>query len=127
MTSFIGARSTAAAGWAAVACMVLTGSASSHVAGRAQALEGVLALVVHGTATAFGDPGGAQLGDDLLDRVGIAADRVGDVHVAERAIALAVAGEVQRHQRDAFTLDVEPDVELSPMQQRIDRKSTRLN
>src|SRR3546814_9197838 len=108
MTSVIGARSTAAAGWAGVACMVVMGSASSHVAGRAHALEGVLALVVHGTATAFGDPGGAQLGDALLDRVGIAADRVGDVHVAERAIALAVACEVQRHQRDAFTMEVEP-------------------
>src|SRR5690606_27728125 len=67
MTSFIGARSTAA-GCAAVACMVLTGPASSHIAGGTQALESVLALMVHGTAAAFGDPGGAQLGDDLLDR-----------------------------------------------------------
>src|SRR3546814_13224838 len=114
MTSFIGARSTAAAGWAAVACMVLTGSASSHVAGRAQALEGVLALVVHGTATAFGDPGGAQLGDDLLDRVAIAADRVGAVHVAQRAIARAVAGDVLRPPRDAVTLAVEPARGLRP-------------
>ena len=43
-------------------------TARSQIAGDAQALEGVLGLVVHGAAGALGRPGGVELGDDLVDR-----------------------------------------------------------
>src|SRR5579859_91901 len=88
-----------------------------------------------------------HLGDDGLDRVGIALDRAGQGIATERAEAdlshhrtLAVlqrqplivdhderpvaldhgarSGEVQRHDRDALAPDVLPDVKLGPVRQR---------
>ena len=66
-----------------------------HIAGGAQALEGILGFVVHRPAGALGHPGRLQLGDDLVERGGVAVDREGDVLVAQRAVALAVLGEVE--------------------------------
>ncbi len=43
-----------------------------HVAGGAQALEGVLAFMVHGAAGALRGLGRAQFGDDLVEAVGVA-------------------------------------------------------
>src|SRR5512135_18530 len=92
----------------------------SHVALGAQALEGVLALVVHGAARALGLAGRLELGDDLRDGACGRAHGEGDVLLAERAKALAVAREIERHHRHALALDVAPDVDLGPVQQRMD-------
>src|SRR3546814_13577466 len=51
----------------------------------------------------------------------MAVDRKRNADLAERAEALALAvGEIQRHDRDALALDVAPDVDLGPVQQRMD-------
>src|SRR5215813_2509191 len=90
-----------------------------EIPGDAQALERVLGLVVHGAADALGRPGGIELGDDLVDGARLRGDREGDVGVAERAIALAVAREIKRDDRDALAASVDPDVALGPMQDRM--------
>src|SRR5262249_37162931 len=46
-------------------------------------------------------------------------DREGDVGVAERAIALAVAREIERDDRDPLAPRIGPDVDLGPMQDRM--------
>src|SRR3546814_9303818 len=51
---------------------------------------------------------------------GLGGDRRGDVAVALRAVALAVPGQVERHDGDALAPGVEPDVQLGPVQQRVD-------
>ena len=48
------------------------------------------------------------------------ATGIGDVGIAQRAIALAVLREIQRDDRDVFALGVGPDVGLGPMQDRVD-------
>ena len=50
----------------------------------------------------------------------VAVDREGDVLLAQRAVALAVAREIERHHRDALALDIAPDIELGPGEQRMD-------
>src|SRR5262249_6065621 len=100
-----------------------------HIALGAQPLEGVLGLAVHGAAGALRGLRRFEFGDDLVERGGVAVDREGDVLVAERAIALArpaAAGaartgrEVQIDDWNALAPDVVPDVDLRPMQQRMD-------
>src|SRR5688572_6229255 len=93
---------------------------ASHIAGGAQPLERVFGLAIHGAARALRRLGPLQLGDDRFDRVGDAVDRERDVLVAERAVALAVLGEIQLDHRDLLARDVAPDVHLGPMQQRMD-------
>src|SRR5271169_3503344 len=44
---------------------------------------------------------------------------MGDVGIAERAIALAGPGEIERNDRDVFTLGIGPDVGFGPMQDRM--------
>ena len=51
---------------------------------------------------------------------GVRGHGIGDVLVAERAIALAVLGEIKRDDRNVFALGVGPDVGLGPMQDRMD-------
>src|SRR5512134_1326093 len=68
-----------------------------HVAFGAQALEGILGLVVHRSAGAFGDIGMHQLVDDRIDGIGVGFDREGDVLVAERTVAFTIFGEVKRN------------------------------
>src|SRR3546814_7811140 len=51
---------------------------------------------------------------------GLGGDRRGDVAVALRAVALAVPGQIERHDGDALAPGVEPDVQLGPVQQRVD-------
>src|SRR5215472_3146405 len=84
--------------------------ACSHISLRAQALEGVLALVVHGAARALGLAACFELEDDLGDGGRRRRHGEGDVLLAERAEALAVAREIERHHRHALALDVAPDV-----------------
>src|SRR5690606_12891856 len=60
-----------------------------------------------------------QLRDDLVYRRGRTVYRKGNVVVAQRAITLAIAGEVELDHGNAFTADVPPDVQLGPMQERM--------
>ena len=53
-------------------------------------------------------------------RRGGRSHRVGDVLIAERAIALAVLRQIQRDDRNVLALGVGPDVGLGPMQDRMD-------
>src|SRR5918912_4241181 len=69
---------------------------SSQVARRAQPLERVLGFVIHRAAGPLRRVGGFELGDDGVDRGGVRGDRECDVLVAERAVALAVAREIER-------------------------------
>src|SRR5262245_36263028 len=91
----------------------------SQVAGLAQALEGILRFVIHGATGSLRNLGGVELGDDLSKRAGVGGDRKRDVGIAERAVALAVAREIERNDRNAFPLRVGPDVALGPMQDRM--------
>src|SRR5690606_32912412 len=58
--------------------------------------------------------------DDLVDRRRPARDRRRAGSAAERAVALAVPGEIEIDDGNALALDIAPDVELGPMQQRMD-------
>src|SRR5580692_899660 len=91
-----------------------------QVAGNAQALERILGLVVHGAAGALRHLGAIELGDDLVDGARLRRHRRGDVGIAERAIALAVAREIKWDDRDALAPRIGPDVGLGPMQDRMD-------
>src|SRR5258708_40032071 len=91
-----------------------------QIAGNAQALERVLGLVVHGAAGALGNFGAVELEDDLVDRARLRGHRRRDVGIAERAVALAVAGEIERNDRDALAPRIGPDIGLGPMQDRMD-------
>src|SRR5262245_51413432 len=86
-----------------------------HVPRDAQALEGVFRLVVHRAASALGRTDRGEFLDDLVDGLRLAIDRESDADLAQRAIALAVLREIQRHDGNALALDVAPDVELGPM------------
>src|SRR5882672_10263185 len=90
-----------------------------EIPGDAQALERVLGLMIHGAAGALWRAGGVELGDDLVHGTRLRGDREGDVGVAERAIALAVACEVERDDRDPLAPRIGPDVGLGPMQDRM--------
>src|SRR6185312_12376902 len=81
-----------------------------------QSLERVFGFVIHRASGAFGNLGGVEFGDDLIERTGIRFDGKRDVRVAERAIPLSVAGQIQRDDRNAFATRVAPDVALGPMQ-----------
>src|SRR5262245_1940812 len=95
------------------------GRGSSQISSFAQALERILGFVIHGAAGAFRNLGGVELFDDLVDGGCGRWDRKCDVRVAERTVALAVAGQIQRNDRDAFAPRIGPDVVLGPMQDRM--------
>src|SRR5260370_33881861 len=94
-------------------------AACSHISLRAQALEGVLALMVHGAAHALGLAARFELEDDLGDGGGGRRHGEGDVPLAERAEALTVAGEIERHHGNVLlALDVAPAVDFGPRKER---------
>src|SRR5919199_2080918 len=93
---------------------------ASQVTGGAQPLERVLGLVVHRPAGALRDLRGLELGDDLVERARGRRHGGGDVLVAQAAVALAVPGEVEVDDRDPLALRVLPDVDLGPVQERVD-------
>src|SRR3546814_8871426 len=105
-----GARESRVVAKVVVPSSFMPAAASLQVARGAQPLEGVLALVVHRPPGPLGGGGGLQLGDDLVDRGGLGGDRRGDVAVAQRAVALAVPGPIERHDGDALAPGVEHDV-----------------
>src|SRR5260221_13622700 len=91
-----------------------------HVPRCAKLLEGAFGLLVLCPARAFGRLGVLELGDDVVDSGGGAGHRARAGRAAERAIAQAVAREIEIDHRDALAPDVAPDIELGPMQQRMD-------
>src|SRR5258708_10912587 len=91
-----------------------------QIAGNAQALERVLGLVVHGAAGALGNFGAVELENDLVDRARLRGHRRRDVGIAERPIAPAVAGEIERNDRDALASRIGPAIALGPVQDRVD-------
>jgi len=76
--------------------------------------------VVHGAAGALRNLGAVELGDDLVDGARLRRHRRRDVRIPERAITLAVAGEIERDDRDALAARIGPDIGLGPMQDRMD-------
>src|SRR5216683_7196882 len=98
----------------------LNSMSGSEIAGDAQPLEGVFGLVIERAAGALRHLGAVELDQDFLDARGIRGYGIGDVLIAQRAIALAVPGEIKRNDRDVFALGVGPDVGFGPMQDRVD-------
>src|SRR5688500_17200355 len=96
----------------------------SHVAVAAERLEPAAVVLVLRAARAFGDvgePAAPELDDDLLHVLRVRYDRLGARPASERAIPLALAlVVVEADRRDALALDVLPDVELRPIEQRVD-------
>src|SRR6266446_5343266 len=92
----------------------------SHVARGAQALEGVLGLLVLRASGALGDGGALELGNNIVDAGGRTRHGAGAGRAAERAIAPPVAREIEIDHRDRLAPHIAPDVELGPMQQRVD-------
>ena len=89
-----------------------SGGSSYIYPGAAQALESVFGLVVHG----LGRPARAsgvisEFGNDLVDVGSAAVDRKVMFFFAQRAVSLAVTGEVQRHDRNFLALGIAPDVQ----------------
>src|ERR1035437_3656150 len=92
----------------------------SHVAIAPQFLEGIFAFLVLRAACAFGDSGGAQFVDDFPDGFRLGPDRESAGITANRAIAFAFGvREIERNHGNIFALDVFPDVQLGPMEQRM--------
>src|SRR6185503_6830473 len=94
---------------------------SSHVALAAQLLEAVLA-VLHAARALRDVPQrpALQLHDDVVHVLGLALDRPLAGSAAQAAVARAVAlVVVERHRRDVLALDVLPDVQLGPVEQRV--------
>src|SRR4030095_9409621 len=96
---------------------------ASHVPISPQRLETAAILRVLGTAGPFGDVGklpGPQLFNDLLRRPRLRLDGVRARITAQRSVTLTRAlVVVQRHGRNRFAIDVLPDVEFGPIQQRV--------
>jgi hypothetical protein len=63
--------------------------------------------------------GHIEFDQDLVDRGRSGVDRVGDVPVAQRAVAFAVLRQIQRDDRDVFALSVGPDIAFGPRQNRM--------
>ena len=83
------------------------------------------ALVVHGAARALG---GAGLSSSaMISSMSAALLATGMVMslIAERAVALAAAREIEPDHRDALALEVAPDVELGPIEHRVDAQMRR--
>src|SRR5439155_9236849 len=60
-----------------------------------------------------------QLGNDLVDRGRLAADRVRDSAATERPESLSVSRKIHFRNRNLLSLDITPDVDLSPVEQRL--------
>src|SRR5207244_8459274 len=99
---------------------------SSEITGDPQALESVFGLVVQRAAGALRHLGGVELGEDFVDVGSRRGDGIGDVLIAEGAIALAVFGDVERDDRNVLAPGVGPDVGLGPMQDRVDAQMSAL-
>ena len=92
----------------------------SHVAIAAEFLESVLAFFVLGAAGAFARFGVAEFFDDFADGFRVGFNRAGAGGASEAAIALSFGVcEVERDDRHVLALDIFPDVQLGPVEQRM--------
>src|SRR3954454_3089655 len=98
----------------------------SQIPRDAEALERVLALMVHRPAGTLWRAGATKLGDDLGDRGGAALDGLRDILIAERAVTPSIARKVKVDDGDLFPFDVAPDVDLPPGEQRMDTEMRAL-
>src|SRR5215216_6088062 len=98
------------------------GGCLSHVAFATQLLEAVFAVLEpSGSLGDILELSAPDLREDVVDVLRRALDRRLAGTAAQAAIARAVAlVVVQRHRRDRLALDVLPDVELGPVEQRMD-------
>src|SRR5215208_2793285 len=96
----------------------------SHVPVAAERLEPAAVVLVLRASRPLGDVREAaalQLDDDLLHVLRVRCHRLGARPAAEGPEALTLAlVVVQAHRGDALALDVLPDVELRPIEQRMD-------
>src|SRR4051812_30830252 len=96
----------------------------SHVAIAAKRLEAAAVVLVLRASRPLRDvgvPAAPQLDDDLLHVLGVRHHRLRARPAAEGAVPLALAlVVVQAHRGNALSLDVLPDVELRPIEQRMD-------
>src|ERR1700693_5248749 len=88
----------------------------SEIARDAQPFERVFGFMVERSPRALRYFGLLELDQDLLDRGRVRGDGEGDVGIAERAVALAVVGKIERNDRDVLAFGVGPDIGLGPMQ-----------
>src|SRR5262249_43051045 len=93
-----------------------------QITGDAKALERVFRFVVHRAAGALWNLRRFEFRDDVIDGGCVRLHRKGDVGIAKRSVALSVAREIKRDDRDVLAARVGPDVELGPMQDRMDPK-----
>src|ERR1051326_3416624 len=95
-------------------------SATSHIPIPPQLLESVLTFLILRPAGALRGFGYAEFFNDFADATGIGFDWESAGSAAEAAVAFVFAiGEVKRNDRDIFAFDVFPDIQLGPMQQRM--------
>src|SRR5258708_37958335 len=66
----------------------------SEVAGDAQPLKSVFGFVIERAARPLRHLGAVELAQDVRDARGVRDDGIGDVLIAERAITLAVFGQI---------------------------------
>src|SRR2546422_11211287 len=76
-------------------------------------------LLILGAAGSLAGPGTHQLVDDLRHRSGVGGAGGGARGAAEAAVAASFAGEIEVDDRNALALDVAPDVELGPGEERV--------
>src|SRR5665213_4450991 len=88
----------------------------SEITGDAQPLEGIFGFVIQCSARTFRHLGAVEFDQDFVDVGGGRGHGIGDVGVAQRAVALAVFRQIKRDDRNVFALGVGPDVGLGPMQ-----------
>src|SRR5438128_5421175 len=76
-------------------------------------------LLILGAAGSLAGPGGHQLVDDLRHRSGVGGAGGGAGGAAEAAVAAPSAGEIEVDDGNMLALDVAPDVELGPGEERV--------
>src|SRR6186713_879304 len=102
----------------------MTNAWPSHVAFAAKRLEAAAVVLVLRASRPLRDvrvASALQLDDDLLHVLRVRHDRLRAGPAAERAIALALSLiVVEADSRNPLALDVFPDVELRPIEERMD-------
>jgi hypothetical protein len=90
-----------------------------HVSQAAKFLHHVSRFLVLSTACAFSRCRGFEFLDNLREGVGGRFDRCATGLAADGPKPLALPGVVKAHNRDLLALDVLPDIQLGPVQQRV--------
>src|SRR5207237_4528478 len=90
-----------------------------HVARDTQPLESVLAFVVHCTSGTLAFTSDLELGNDFGNRCRARCHGESDFALAQRTETFAVTRKVELAHGNAFALDVAPDIDLGPCEQRM--------